>query len=475
MPLWAARKAGSHIVRSARGQEALCVSVMFMIDTGTGVIFMNRGRQLREFLALLLLVMTFLVIGKPSAEAATVLPKPAQREYVVDTAGMVSAEDAAQIAKVGAELRSKTKAEIVVVTVSTLGGTDIESYANELFRSWGIGNAQMNNGVLLLIAKDDRAFRIEVGYGLEGAITDGYAGSVLDAMKGEFRKENYSPAILQTYVALVQKAAAEYGVALESLGAALGIPVRPAQLGYVTDLGDMLMPEDTSQIEKLGGDLMNAAGAQLFVVTVPTLKGTDARRFAQQLFTDWQLKDAAHGNAALLFIAKEERDVFFLFGSALTEMEQEHDTTYATNRIRSELPYDKDDISEEIRKSYAVVAARLCENAHVAVPDSIDEAASEPFYIYIFGFLIAIPLIGLCLYIVCRVFGLAFLSLAALLNLLSSGKYGDIGGSVGSGGGTYDDDDDRRRYRGGGSGGSSSGGGSYGGGSSGGGGASGNW
>ena len=441
---------------------------MLMIDTGTGVIFMNRGRQLREFLALLLLVMTFLVIGKPSAEAATVLPKPAQREYVVDTAGMVSAEDAAQIAKVGAELRSKTKAEIIVVTVSTLGGTDIESYANELFRSWGIGNAQMNNGVLLLIAKDDRAFRIEVGYGLEGAITDGYAGSVLDAMKGEFRKENYSPAILQAYVALVQKAAAEYGVALESLGAALGIPVRPAQLGYVTDLGDMLMPEDTSQIEKLGGDLMNAAGAQLFVVTVPTLKGTDARRFAQQLFTDWQLKDAAHGNAALLFIAKEERDVFFLFGSALTEMEQEHDTTYAINRIRSEFPFDKDDISEEIRKGYATVGARLCEKAHVAVPDSIDEGGSEPFYVYIFGFLIAIPLIGLLLYVVGHAFGLAFLSLSALLNLLSSGRYGHI---PSGGGGTYDDDDDRPTYRGGGS----SGGGSYGGGSSGGGGASGNW
>ena len=442
---------------------------------------MNGNKGARALFAFLLVLTLLFLGGAPQADAAEsrlrgtttvtasdLLAKPAQRAYIVDTAGMVTPEDAAQIKKIGAELRSKTKAEIVVVTVPTLGTADIESYANELFRSWGIGDARLNNGVLLLIAKDDRAFRIEVGYGLEGAITDGYAGSVLDAMKGEFRKENYSPAILQAYVTLAQKAGAEYGVELESLGAALGIPAKPAHLGSVADLGDMLTPEDATAIEQMGGDLTNATGAQMIVVTMPTLKGADARRFAQQLFADWQLKDAAHGNTALLFIAKEEREVCFLFGSALTEMEQEHDTTYAANRIRSELPFDKDDISEEIRKSYAVVAARLCENAHVAVPDSIDEGGSEPFYVYILGFLVAIPLFLLLLWMVGRVFGLVFLSLSALLNLLSSGKYGDMGG--GSGGGRYDEDD-RPTYRGGGS----SGGGSYGGGSSGGGGASGNW
>ena len=442
---------------------------------------MSGDKGMRGFLALVLVLALLLMsgayaeaaesrlLGTTAVTADELLAKPAQRTYIVDTADMVSAEDATQIEKIGAELRAKTKTEIVVVTVSTLGGTDIESYANELFRSWGIGDARLNNGVLLLIAKDDRAFRIEVGYGLEGAITDGYAGSVLDAMKGEFRKENYSPAILTAYVTLAQKAGTEYGVALESLGAALGIPAKPAHLGAVADFGEMLMPEDATAIEQMGGDLTNATGTQMIVVTMPTLKGVDAGRFAQQLFIDWQLKDAVQGNTALLFIAKEEREISFLFGPALTEMEQEHDTTYAVNRIRSEFPFDKDDISEEIRKGYATVGARLCEKAHVAVPDSIDEGGSEPFYVYIFGFLIAIPLIGLLLYVVVHAFGLAFFSLSALLNLLSSGRYGHI--PSGGGGGTYDDDDDRPSYGGGGS----SGGGNYGGGSSGGGGASGNW
>ena len=83
----------------------------------------------------------------------------------------------------------------------------------------------MNNGVLLLIAKDDRAFRIEVGYGLEGAITDDYAGSVLDAMTPAFRNENYSAAILRAYGALAPK---------------------PAHLGSVADFGDLLLPEDAT-------------------------------------------------------------------------------------------------------------------------------------------------------------------------------------------------------------------------------------
>ena len=65
--------------------------------------------------------------------------------------------------------------------------------------------------MLLLIAKEDRKFRIEVGYGLEGAITDGYAGSVLDDMKADFKSENYSEAIVVAYAKLTQKAYEEYG------------------------------------------------------------------------------------------------------------------------------------------------------------------------------------------------------------------------------------------------------------------------
>ena len=175
---------------------------------------MNYAKQLRTLFALLLMIAAIFACDSPAADAAgELLPKPAQREYVVDTAGIVSAEDRAQIEKIGEELREKTKAEIVVVTVPTLGDADIESYANKLFRSWGIGDAKQSNGVLLLIAKEDRQFRIEVGYGLEGEITDGRSGEILDKMKPYFRDEKYSEGVLNAYQKLAACAYRAAGVA----------------------------------------------------------------------------------------------------------------------------------------------------------------------------------------------------------------------------------------------------------------------
>ena len=144
---------------------------------------------------------------------AKLLPKPTQDIYVVDTAKIVSESDKKQMLALGHDMNQRFGAQLVVATLDTLDGADIREYTNKLFRSWGIGSKEKNNGVLLLIAKKDRKFRIEVGYGLEGRITDGYAGAVLDGMKPDFKKENYSPAILTAYGKLASKIYEEYGAA----------------------------------------------------------------------------------------------------------------------------------------------------------------------------------------------------------------------------------------------------------------------
>lgn len=69
--------------------------------------------------------------------------------------------------------------EISVVTVPTLGGDDVESYSANLFKEWGIGKAEKDNGVLLLIAVEDRKMRIEVGYGAEALLTDAQSGAIV--------------------------------------------------------------------------------------------------------------------------------------------------------------------------------------------------------------------------------------------------------------------------------------------------------
>lgn len=152
-----------------------------------------------------------IALASVALAAPAVLPKPSSLAYSVDTTGMITAEDAAKIEEMGRGLDVATGAQVVVVTIPSLDGASLEEYATTLFRDWGIGDAAKNSGVLLLIAKEDRKFRIEVGYGLEGAITDGYAGSVLDGMKADFKNENYSEAIVTAYAKLTQKAYEEYG------------------------------------------------------------------------------------------------------------------------------------------------------------------------------------------------------------------------------------------------------------------------
>ncbi len=91
---------------------------------------------------------------------------------VVDDAHVLSAGERAGLETKLAELETKSGIQLVVATVPSLGGQDIEPYANALFRAWKLGEATKNNGVLFLVAPQEHRVRIEVGYGLEGTLTD---------------------------------------------------------------------------------------------------------------------------------------------------------------------------------------------------------------------------------------------------------------------------------------------------------------
>lgn len=87
----------------------------------------------------------------------------------------------------------KTSDQVVVATVPSLGGLEIEDYANRLYRDWKLGEAKRNNGVLLLVAPTERKVRIEVGYGLEGALTDAVTGLIIrTAITPRFKTGDYA-------------------------------------------------------------------------------------------------------------------------------------------------------------------------------------------------------------------------------------------------------------------------------------------
>lgn len=95
-----------------------------------------------------------------------------------------------------AEYKASTTVEIAVLTTDNFGGDDIAPYANKVFRDWGIGDKEKNNGLLIIVSKAQRKSRIEVGYGLEYAITDSGSGKIQDTyMLPLFKEEKYSEGI----------------------------------------------------------------------------------------------------------------------------------------------------------------------------------------------------------------------------------------------------------------------------------------
>jgi uncharacterized protein len=118
-----------------------------------------------------------------AALVAALLPSVAfAGTYVIDGANVISAEAEARMEDLSAKLEAATPgAQVAVVTVPTLGGKDIESFAEAKFEQLGVGSKENDNGVLLLVTMKEREVRIEVGYGLEGAIPDARAGAVIDS------------------------------------------------------------------------------------------------------------------------------------------------------------------------------------------------------------------------------------------------------------------------------------------------------
>ncbi len=129
----------------------------------------------------------------PAAGAAEL---PALTGRVVDNAGLLDAETEAALVVRLADFEQKSSDQIVVATIDSLDGEAIEPFANRLFRAWGLGQAGEDNGILLLVAKADRRMRIEVGYGLEGTLTDLHAKLIIEnTMVPAFRAGDFSGGI----------------------------------------------------------------------------------------------------------------------------------------------------------------------------------------------------------------------------------------------------------------------------------------
>lgn len=146
--------------------------------------------------------------------------------YVNDHADILSDKTKARLTALSTEIEDKTTSQLAILTIDTTAPLDIETYALKLFEKWGIGQKGKDNGVLVLVALKDRKVRIEVGYGLEGAIPDALAKNIIEKdMIPFFKKGDYDAGVLQAAAAVSKLVASEYNVDISELD---NIKVRPA-------------------------------------------------------------------------------------------------------------------------------------------------------------------------------------------------------------------------------------------------------
>lgn len=150
-------------------------------------------------------IAAILLIGWAMTVQAASPDFPKLTGRVVDNAHMISSEAKTQLTRMLAALEKDNGDQVVVVTLKNLDGNTIETYGYQLGRAWGIGQKHKDNGALLIIAKKEHAIRIEVGYGLEGQLTDAKSSAIIHKIiEPAFKKGHFDAGMLQGTAAMVQ-------------------------------------------------------------------------------------------------------------------------------------------------------------------------------------------------------------------------------------------------------------------------------
>lgn len=161
-------------------------------------------------------------------ERERLMPIPERpSSYVSDMAGIIGPNEEKAINDLISELERKTTAEVAVMTLATTKPEDIHTFSMRVFDKWKPGKKGKDNGVLIVVAVDDRQAWISTGYGVEGVIPDAVASKIVrDVMAPSFRNGKYSEGMLNGTAAVIELIAGEYGVEVTGLE---GMPELPQE------------------------------------------------------------------------------------------------------------------------------------------------------------------------------------------------------------------------------------------------------
>lgn len=143
------------------------------------------------------------------------LSKLQPQGYISDFAKVLDDSSRARLEAYCGRVEQLTGVQMAIVTIDSLDGEPIEDVTNTLYRKWGVGKKGKDEGIMLLLAIKDRRDRIEVGYGLEPLLPDGFDGSVLREARPLMRQNAYGPALLSAAEEMGSRIAAAKGVTLD--------------------------------------------------------------------------------------------------------------------------------------------------------------------------------------------------------------------------------------------------------------------
>ncbi len=157
---------------------------------------------------------------------------PAPSHYVEDYANVINPADERSLNGILQELEQKTGTQYIILTVDTIGNTTIERFSIDLAQKWKLGQKGKDNGMLFVLAKNDRKWRFEVGYGLEGFVTDQYCGRIgREVLVPYLQKGDYSRGIYLANLQIAQTIASQAGVTLTGMPDIKPVPVRSRRRG----------------------------------------------------------------------------------------------------------------------------------------------------------------------------------------------------------------------------------------------------
>src|SRR6202171_5491181 len=171
------------------------------------------GKSIGRFASSFFLLLIFSAASVPAEQVKDLKPQG----YVNDFAGVLGAPAKEKLTALCAEVDRKAGAQIAVVTVSSLGGVPVDQFSIDLATQWGVGPKQQARGVLILLAPNDRKYRVEVGYGLEAILPDGKVGGFGREMVPLLRRNDYSGAVTLLTESIAAVIAADRGITLDTL------------------------------------------------------------------------------------------------------------------------------------------------------------------------------------------------------------------------------------------------------------------